>query len=535
VGIVLLVASTNVAGLLLARSAARRREFALRSALGASRTRMVRQLLTESTIVALMGGILGVGLAKLLLRLVLAEFAQSLPRAANIGLNPPVLFFALGVSLAVGILFGLAPAREYSRVDVQSSLKEGDRGSTRASHRGQSVLVTLQMAMTLVLLVGSGLLLRTIYDLWHVDPGFNTRHVITFRVGLSPALTRTASSTRTAYRQLLDRIHGIPGVEAADFTNIVPLSDNDNGGPFWIGQQQNTSMQDAPHALYFETGPDYLKTMGIPLLQGRFFTEGDNSESEPVVAIDSVLAHTWFPNTNPVGRTITVAHWRTARIIGVVGHVKKWGMNDPGTYNPSQIYISFYQLSDQWVPAFARALTVAVRTPLDSAALMPAIRNAVYSGAPDQPIYDVKTMEEVVTASMAPQRFPLILLGAFSILALLLGTVGIYSLTSYSVTQRIPEIGIRIALGAGRQSIFRMVIGQGLRPAIAGLVIGAASAFILARLLGSFSQLLYGVRPGDPLTLAAVSLVLMSAALLACYLPARRATRIDPMQALRTE
>jgi ABC-type antimicrobial peptide transport system permease subunit len=215
--------------------------------------------------------------------------------------------------------------------------------------------------------------------------------------------------------------------------------------------------------------------------------------------------------------------------------VKKWGMNDPGTYNPSQIYISFYQLSDQWVPAFARALTVAVRTPLDSAALMPAIRNAVYSGAPDQPIYDVKTMEEVVTASMAPQRFPLILLGAFSILALLLGTVGIYSLTSYSITQRIPEIGIRIALGAGRQSIFRMVIGQGLRLAIAGLAIGTAAAFILARLLGSFSQLLYGVRPGDPLTLAAVSLVLMSAALLACYLPARRATRIDPMQALRTE
>ena len=261
--------------------------------------------------------------------------------------------------------------------------------------RGQSALVIVQMALTLVLLVGSGLLLRTIRHLWNVYPGFNTQHVITFKVGLSPSLTQTASSIRMAYQQLLERIRQIPGVEAADFTNIVPLSEHDNGGPFWVGAQESTSMQDAPHALYFETGPDYLQTMGIPLLRGRFFTAADTSGSEPVVVIDSVLAQTYFPDKDPVGQTITVAHWRTARVIGVVGHVRHWGLGDPGTYNPSQIYISFYQLSDEWIPAFARDLSVAVRTPLDVATIMPAVKNVVYGAGKDQPVYDVQTMQQL--------------------------------------------------------------------------------------------------------------------------------------------
>ncbi len=296
------------------------------------------------------------GLAKLGISLALATLPESLPRTESIGVNLPVLFFAFCISLVVGIVFGLAPALKSSRVDLQGSLKTGDRGSTRAHGRGQSALVITQMALTLVLLVGAGLLVRTIRHLWNVNPGFNPQHVITFKVGLSPSLTRTASSTRLAYRQLLERIREIPGVQAADFTNIVPLSEQDNGGPFWIGAQQSTSMQDAPHALYFETGPEYLQTMEIPLLRGRFFTAADTVESEPVVVIDSVLAHTYFPDKDPVGQTITVAHWRTARVVGVVGHVRHWGLDDPGTYNPSQIYISFYQLSDQWVPAFARDL-----------------------------------------------------------------------------------------------------------------------------------------------------------------------------------
>ena len=535
VGIVLLIACANVANLLLVRSAARRREFAIRSALGASRARMVRQLLTESVLLAMTGGILGLIVAKLGVSLMFAEFPQSLPRADSIGVNLTVLFFAFGISLVVGIAFGLAPALSSSRADVQGSLKSGDRGSTRAHPRGQSALVMIQMALTLVLLVGAGLLLRTIGDLRKVNPGFNTQHVITFKVGLSPSLTQSASSIRIAYQQLLDRIRQIPGVKAADFTNIVPLSEEDNGGPFWVGPQESTSMQDAPHALYFETGPDYLQTMEIPLLRGRFFTPADTPDSEPVVVINSVLAHTYFRDQDPVGQTITVAHWRTARVIGVVGNVRHWGLGDPGTYNPSQIYISFYQLSDQWIPAFARALSVAVRTPLDVATIMPAVRNVVYGTGKDQPVYDVRTMQQIVSESMSSQRLPMVLLAVFATLALLLASVGIYGVISYSVTQRVQEIGVRMALGAEKGQIFQMVIGQGLRMAVVGLAIGVAAALILTRLLLSFSHLLYGVGPRDPVTFASVSLVLTGAAVLACYIPARRASRVDPMVALRDE
>jgi predicted permease len=535
VSIVLLIACTNVANLLLARSTARTREFAIRSALGASRARMVRRLLTESVLLALAGGVLGLGLAKLAVSVVVALAPASLPRADNIAVNLPVLLFVFGISLVVGILFGLAPALDSSSVDVQISLKAGERGSTRAHPRTQSILVIVQMALTLVLLMGSGLLLRTILQLWKVNPGFDRQHVITFKVGLSPSLTKTASTTRTAYRQLLDRIREIPGIQAADFTNVVPLSEHDNGGPFWVGAQQSTSMQDAPHALYFETGPEYLQVMHIPLLQGRFFTPADNSASEPVVVIDSVLAHMYFPHKDPVGQLITVAHWRTARVIGVVGHVKHWGLSDTGAYNPSQIYISFYQLSDEWVPAFAKELSVAVRTPLDVAAIMPAIRNVVYGTGKDQPVYDVQTMQQIASDSMASQRVSMILLGAFSVLALLLASVGIYGVLSYSVSQRIREIGIRMALGAERRDVLTMIIGQGLQLAIAGVIFGAGSALLLARLLLSFSRLLYGVKANDPITFMVVSLVLVCVSVLACYLPAHRASRVEPMAALKYE
>jgi predicted permease len=535
VGIVLLIACTNVANLLLARSTARTREFAMRAALGASRARIVRQLLTESVLLALAGGVLGLGLAKLGVSFMLATVPANLPRADSIAVNLPVLFFTFSISLAVGILFGIVPALKSSSVDLQGSLKAGERGSTRSHSRGQSALVVVQMALTLVLLVGAGLLLRTVRDLWNVNPGFDTLHVITFKVGLSPSLTKTASSTRIAYQQLLDRVLQVPGIQAADFTNVVPLSEQDNGGPFWVGAQEATSMQDAPHALYFETGPDYLQTIRIPLLRGRFFTRADTTESEKVVVIDGVLAGKYFAGKDPVGQTITVAHWGTARVIGVVGHVRHWGLDDPGTYNPSQIYISFYQLSDQWVPSFARSLSIAVRTPLDAAAVMPAIRNVIYGTGKDQPVYDVQTMQQIASDSMASQRLPMMLLGGFAVLALVLASVGIYGVISYSVTLRVQEIGVRMALGAARRDVFRMVIGQGLRLALAGLLIGTVCALLLARLLSSFSRLLYGVRTNDPLTFVAVSLVLVGVSVLACYLPARRASRFDPMVAFRCE
>jgi predicted permease len=383
--------------------------------------------------------------------------------------------------------------------------------------------------------VGSGLLLRTIVHLWRVNPGFDRQDVVTFKVGLSPSLTKTAAVTRTTYQQLLGRIREIPGIQAVDFTNIVPLSREDNGGPFWIGAQQSTSIQDAPHALYFETGPEYLHVMQIPLLRGRFLSDADVLDSEPVVVIDSVLAHTYFPHTDPVGQAITVAHWRTARVIGVVGHVRHWGLGDAGSYNPSQIYISFYQLPDKWVPTFARDLALTVRTPLPVATIMPAIRNVVYGTGKDQPIYSVQTLQQIAEKSMASQRLPMVLLGAFAALALVLASVGIYGVLSYSVSQRVQEIAIRVAIGADRNNVLKMIIGQGLRLTIMGLVIGAVCAVLLARMLSAFSRLLYGVRANDPVTYLAVSSVLVGVAVLACYFPAHRAARINPMVALKYE
>jgi predicted permease len=535
VGLVLLIACSNLANLLLARSTARTREFGVRTALGASRGRMVRQLLTECIVLSLTGGALGVVLAGFGLRALLAALPHSLPRAGNIGLHIPVLLFTAGASVAVGILFGLAPALRCASTDVRSALQSSARGTTSARHRLLGRLVVVQFALTLVLMTGAGLLLRSVQNLWRVNPGFNMQHVISFRVGLSPSLTTTPDRTRTAWQQLLSRINELPGVEAADLTNIVLLSGGDNGGPFWIGTSQPPSLQEAPHALYFWTGPDYLKTMGIPLLQGRFFAPSDRIGSDKVVVIDNVLAKRFFPNQNPVGRTLTVAHWGAARIVGVVGHVHNWGLDDPGTYLPQQIYIPVYQLPDAMVTDFFRTLTVIVRSPLPPGELMPAIRKVVFASGPDQPVYDVKTIGEVVSESMATRNMAILLLGVFAGLALLLSSVGIYGVVSYSVMRRTQEIGIRMALGADKSRVFRMIVSQGIWMAGAGLGLGMVAAIALVHVLPSFSHLLYGVGRSDPLTLFCVSAALLAVALAACFLPASRAMRTDPMRALRTD
>ena len=533
VGVVLLIACANVANLLLARSAQRLREFAVRAALGASRARLRRQLLTESVMLALAGGVLGLGLAKFAYSFIVAELPEGVPIAG--GLNLHVLLFTLGVSLAVGVLFGLAPALNASKVDLQDGLKAGTRGATHAQNRGQSALVVVQVALTLVLLVGSGLLLRTIHNLWNVNPGFDPHHVIGFKVGLSPSITSNAETTRTALQQLIERVRQEPGIEAADLTNIVPLNGGDNGGPFWLGTQAPASPQDAPHALYFWTGPDYLKTMGISLLQGRYFTTNDTVHSEPVIVIDSTLAQKYFPGTNPIGRTITVAHWGPTRVIGVVGHVRHYGLDDSSTYNPGQIYISIYQLSNVLLPHLSNDMIILVRTPLHMDAALPEIKHAVYGLAADQPVYDVKTVEQVVAKSMSAQRFPMMLLAAFAGLGLLLACVGIYGVIAYSVSQRVREIGIRVALGAERRQILRMVLGQGMRMVGRGIALGVVTALGLTRALSSFAHLLYGVSGADPVTFIAISGVLVLVALLACWLPARRAAGVEPMNALRCE
>jgi predicted permease len=535
VGLVLLIAYANVASLLLARSTARVREFGIRAALGASRRRIVQQLLMESTVLSLVGGAMGIAVAWFGLRALLLVLPYNLPRSGNIGLHLPVLVFSVLISTFVGILFGLAPALQSARADVQETLQKSSRGATSGSSGSLRRLVIMQFALTLVLMTGTGLLLRSIRNLRHVNPGFDVQHVVSFKVGLSPSFTRTAAGTRDAYHQLLARIRQVPGVESGDITNIVPLSGADNGGPFWIGTAQPASLQEAPHALYFWTGPDYLKTMGIPLLRGRFFTPADQLGTGKVVVIDSVLADNFFPGQNPVGQTLTVGHWGAARIVGVVGHVRHWGLDDPGTYNPRQIYIPVYQLPDYMVTDFFRNLTILVRTTLPPAAVMPAIRDVVYAASPDQPIYKIKTIDEVVSGSMQSRNLPIILLGTFAVLALVLASIGIYGVLSYSVMRRKPEIGIRMALGAKKGQIFRIIMNQAIWMASIGLGIGVAGSIVLVRLLPSFSRLLYGVNQNDPLTLLCVSAALLIAAMVACYIPASRAMRVDPMDCLRIE
>ncbi|MGB6900918.1 MAG: ABC transporter permease, partial [Candidatus Acidiferrum sp.] len=537
VGFVLLIACANVANLLLARSTARAREFAVRAALGASRSRLVRQLLTESVLLSLAGAGLGLLIAMSGARSLLAAVPGLLPRSDNIGVNAPVLLFTLGVSIIVGILFGLAPALKSWNADPQASLKEGSRGSTSAHHRSQSSLVVVQMVLTMVLLAGAGLLFQTMRRLGDVNPGFDTQHLITFKVGVSHGLTKTASSTRVAYQQLIERIRQIPGVQAADFTDTVPLSGQGGTMPFWIGSQEPASLQGAPRLAMFLTGPDYLRTMGIPLLRGRFFTPEDTTDSPCVMVLDSVFARTYFPDSDPLGQTLSAGFSPVGpcRIVGVVGHVKLWALNDSSEYTQNLAYFPLYQDSDKWVPLNYPYTTIIIRTPLDTATVLPSIKAAVYTAGSDQLVYNIHTMQQFVSESMSSQRSPLILLGTFAGLALLLASIGIYGVISYSVTQRVHEIGIRLALGAERRDVFRMVVGHGLRLALAGLAIGTAVALILTRVLPSFSHLLYGVGASDPTTFVTISVVLTAVAVLACYIPARRATHVDPMVALRYE
>jgi predicted permease len=536
VGLVLLIACANVANLLLARSVGRAREFAIRLALGAKRKHIVRQLVTEALVLSIGGGVLGLVIAKWGLRAILAAVPGSLPRSENIGLNLPVLLFALGVSVLVGLAFGFLPAWRSSSADLQESLKEGGRGSAGGHHRTQSLLSMFQVALALILLTGASLLVRTIHKLWEVNPGFDTRGVLTFKVGLSPAATKTAADMRTAYQQLIERIRRIPGVLASDLTALVPLGQHANNGPFWVDGQRPVSIAEYPRASYYWTGPDYLRTMRIPLLRGRFLSPRDTLHAAPVVVIDSGLAHSYFPGRDPVGQTMTIPHWGDVRIIGVVGHVTHWRLDGSlDYYSQNQIYASFYQLRDEWAPAFRSDITIIIRTQLDASAALPAIKAAVYGAGNDQPVYDVHTMQELAARSMASQRLPMVLLAALAVLALLLACIGIYGVISYAMSWRVREIGIRMALGAVRVDVLRLVMQQGLRLALAGVAVGLAAAMILTQVLSSFSHLLYGVRANDPLTLLAVSLALVSAALVACYIPARRAARTDPMDALRHE
>ncbi|MGH9470575.1 MAG: ABC transporter permease, partial [Terriglobia bacterium] len=534
---VLLIACVNVANLLLSRAASRQREIAIRAALGASARRVVRQLLTESVLLGLLAGGVGVLLAWTGTRLLLAEVPGNLPRSQNVGLDLRVLLFAVAVSVITGIFFGLAPSLRSARPDLQDALKEGSRGSTGGQHRLQRGLVIAEVGLALVLLIGAGLTLKSIWYLGSVNIGFNPNHALSFEVSLPPARYQDANSNRTFYKELLAKLRALPGVKAAGATDFMPLSGNDNEWPFYVEGRPKPRMQNMPETMFYRTTPGYLGAMGISLLRGRFFTGQDNLNSSPVIVIDDVFAHTVFPHETPIGRHIILPFAgldAPREIVGVVHHIKTFGPAGRKNWNVyNQLYMPTLQIPDQFYKVGGvRNLTLVVRTAVDPRAMTAAVIRTVHSIDNGVAVNSVQTVNEMERTSLAAQRFTVILMAIFAALALALAAIGIYGVISYSVSQRTHEIGIRMALGAQSRDVLRHVLGQGMVLALIGVGIGIAAALGLTRFMVS---LLYAVKPTDPLTFIAVALILLGVALLACYIPARRATQVDPVVALRHE
>ncbi|HSY59368.1 MAG TPA: ABC transporter permease [Terriglobales bacterium] len=535
VGFVLLIACVNVANLLLARSTGRARELAIRLALGATRGRIIRQLLTESILVALAGGALGLLLAAWGTNVMLKFLPAALPRMDEIGVDGRVLAFTLATSLLAGILFGLAPALKISRSDVQTSLKEGGRSVVRTRNRAQGVLVVAEIAMALVLLVGAGLMIRSVEQLWRVNPGFDPHNAVEFSVALAPDKTTDAAKIRATYRQLLDGLTATPGVEAVSlFAGSLPLKGGDSDFPFWLeGQPKPATRNEMSLALWYSVSPDYLRVMKIPLLRGRFITEEDNERAAPVMVIDESFAKEVFGETNPIGHHLNIDMLNVSpEIVGVVGHVKHWGLDESNRPMHAEMYVPFMQTDDKFLPLFVNGASVIVRTKGAPASALGAIREEVSKLDSRQVMYDTMTMDEIVARSVRAQRFSMILLGAFAALALLLAAIGIYGVISYLVGQRVNEIGVRMALGAQQKDILRLVVGDGARLAFIGAAAGVLVALGVTRLM---ANQLYAVSATDPLTFAGVAALLVGVALFACYIPARRAMRVDPMVALRHE
>ncbi|HLJ51423.1 MAG TPA: ABC transporter permease [Bryobacteraceae bacterium] len=543
VGFVLLIACANVANLLLARFTQRQKEIAIRSAMGAGHRRIVRQLLTESVLLALAGGIAGLAIARWGTKAVMAAVPGGLPRMENIRMDGWVLAFTLGVALLTGIVFGLAPALQLSAVDLHDMLKEGTRGSSAGRRRLRSLLVVCEVAAALVLLAGAGLMLRTMWSLSGLNPGFTPDHVLTFSVGLSPANITTTDRILETWQQTVEHVQNVPGVSKASISTLIPLAGNDNEIPFYVfGRPRPTSQGDMSWALLTLTDPGYQQAMNIPMLRGRFVEPRDMRRNSHIVVIDEVMARTLFPHEDAVGKSIVVADLSgdmgpemsiPLQIVGVIGHVSHWGLDSDATARVrNQLYMPLSQIPDQFMKSTTQFTTFVVRTAIEPLATVSAIRAAVLETGNDQPVYDVRTMNQIITASMADRRFSMLLLGIFAALALLLAVVGIYGVISYTVAQRTREIGIRMALGAAQSDVLKVVVSQGMMPVLTGLAIGLAASFGLTRLM---SGMLYGVKAGDPLTLIGVSLTLAAVALLATLIPARRAIRIPAVVALRSE
>jgi putative ABC transport system permease protein len=530
VGFVLLIACANVANLLLARSAVRQREIAIRTALGAGRRRIMRQLLTESVLLSLIGGGAGLLLALWGTDALKSLVPGDIPRLDESGLDLRVLSFTMLVSVITGIVFGIAPAAQASRLDLNEALKEGERGSTGSRHRLRGALVIGEIAIALVLLIGAGLMLKSLWRLQSVNTGFDAKNLLTMQLSYR-ARPDEGQKARSFFEQLKEGIKGLPGVESVAFSNGVPFLGAAEDS-FWVEGRPKLKPTDEMMAVMYNTTPEYFRTMGIDLKKGRYLNAQDRANSQPVVVIDETLAQKYFPNEDPIGQhLVNDPEQPTYEIVGVVEHVKHYGLDGESPVDP-QFYFALEQVPDKFFPIVVKRMSLLVRTSGDPLSLVDSVRRQVLAADNNQPVYNARTMEQVINESIAPRRFAMLLLTIFAGVALLLAAVGIYGVMSYSVTQRTHEVGVRIALGASVPDILKLIVGQGMLLVVAGVGIGLVVALVLTRLM---SSLLFGVSATDPVTFIALSLLLAGVALLACYIPARRATKVDPMVALRYE
>jgi putative ABC transport system permease protein len=528
VGLVLLIACVNVASLLLARASAREREVAIRVALGAGRGRIIRQLLTESIMLSTAGGLAGLALAPFVLSEILQLGHDALPRVGNVGIDGWVLLFTVAISVGTGILFGLAPALQAASSAPYEELKEGGRGGTEGGAKGRirSVLVVCETALSVILLVGAGLLMRSFLHVLAIDPGFHADKVLTVSVSLPPQKYGTDARVRNFYREVVERIDRLPGVQSAGAADTLPLSSQGNSGDVAIDTQEVPLDRTTPETDLRPVTPGYFEAMGFQLAQGRLFTTSDSETAQPVAIVDDTLAAMYFSKSDPIGKRVKIGGrdsktpWLT--IVGVVRHVHFRAIEAPSRV---QVY---------WPEAQSPAgtMSLAIRTSVDPLSLAPAVVQAIQSVDPDQPVYQIRSMEQL-RAEWVSQRFlALLLVGLFAGLALVLAAVGIYGVMAYAVTRRTHEIGIRMALGAQSKDVMRMVLAQGTTLAGIGLGVGVVVSFAVTRLM---SSMLYGVSASDPLAFVAGAILLLLVSIAACYIPARRAIRVDPIVALRYE
>ncbi len=528
VGLVMLIACANVANLLLARAAGRRKEIAVRVAMGAGRWRMVRQLLTESVVLALTGGIVGVFLATFTIDLLgaLSPANMNMPRIDEVGIDVTVLGFTAILALATGVIFGLAPALTSSRPDLTNTLKESARGSTGGGGRVRGSLVVAEVALALVLLIGAGLLIKSFWRLTSASPGFNPDNVLTAQVVLTGSSYPDEDARRAFYHTLLERAQSLPGVRTAGIINPLPVSFTGWQAQFMIEGRPRPRSGEFPSTEWMQISPGYFQTMEIPLLRGRAFTEFDRHDTQKVVIIDEAFAGRHFPNEDPIGHQLAFGDpdnpmWR--EITGVVGHIKLKGVAEEAGI---EMYMPYEQAS--YAP-----LTMILRTGGgDPQGVLANLRDEMQAIDPDLPLYNIRMMDELLENTVSVHRTATVLLTVFAVLALVLAAVGIYGVTSYTVSQRTHEIGIRIALGAQQTNVLGLVIRQGMTLVLAGLAIGVAASFGMTRLMGS---LLFGVEPTDPVTFGIIPFILAMVALAASTIPARRASRLDPLTALRYE